>query len=144
MRIRDILRRKGGDVVTIRPDRSVLEAIRLLVERNIGSLVVVADDVVQGIITERDVLRLTARRPDDFNHLPVEDVMTRDVLTGEPDDEIRQVMSVMTENRVRHLPIVGSDGLRGLVSIGDVVLELQQVAEKENDHLKRYIEGKVY
>lgn len=144
MRIRDILRRKGGDVVTIGPDRSVLEAVRLLVERNIGSLVVVADDVVRGIITERDVLRLTARRPDDFGDLSVEDVMTRDILTGEPGDEIRHVMRVMTENRVRHLPIVGSDGLRGLISIGDVVLELQQVAEKENDHLKRYIEGTVY
>lgn len=144
MRIRDILRRKGGDVVTIGPDRTVLEAIRLLVERNIGSLVVVADDGVRGIITERDVLRLTAQRPDDFGDLPVEEVMTREVLTGQPDDEIRQVMSVMTENRVRHLPIVGPAGLRGLVSIGDVVLELQQVVEKENDHLKRYIEGTVY
>lgn len=144
MRIRDILRRKGHEVVTIGPDRTVLDAVRLLVDRNIGSLVVVEDETVRGIITERDVLRHTARHPDGFDDLLVEEVMTRDIVTGTPGDQIRQVMQVMTENRIRHLPIVGSDGLDGLVSIGDLVHELLQVTQKENDHLKRYIQGSVY
>ena len=144
MRIKDILRQKGHEVVTIGPDRTVLQAMRTLVERNIGSLLVTEDEAVRGIITERDVLRLTAERPSDFQELRVSEVMTRDLLTGAPGDPIDQVMEVMTQNRIRHLPIVDGDGLHGLLSIGDVVNALRRSAQSENEHLKQYIQGDVY
>lgn len=144
MLIRDILRQKGHDVVTIRPDRTVLDAMELLVDRNIGSLLVVEDERVRGIITERDVLRMTARRPADFQELSVSDVMTRDLITAPPGDSIDQVMEIMTRNRIRHLPIVDGDGLHGLVSIGDVVNALRRSVQSENEHLKQYIQGEVY
>lgn len=144
MLIRDILRDKGHEVVTVAPDRTVLHAMRLLVDRNIGSLPVLDDSDIRGIITERDVLQLTARRPTDFRDLSVSEVMTRDVITVTDTETIEQVMDVMTRNRIRHLPIVDDDGLVGLVSIGDVVNALRRSVQSENEHLKQYIQGEVY
>lgn len=144
MRIRDILQTKGPEVVTVAPDRTVLDAMRLLVDRNIGSLLVLRDGRLLGILTERDILRLTSSRPDDFGKLPVSEVMTADVLTAGPLDDIHRVMDVMTRNRIRHLPILDDDGLAGLVSIGDVVNALRHSAQAENEHLKQYIQGQVY
>lgn len=144
MRIRDILSEKGHAVVTISPERPVQEAVELLVERNIGSVVVVEDSEVRGILTERDVLRLAARRPGRFDELRVAEVMTTDLVTAEPDAEIEDVMDVMTRQRVRHLPILHGHGLRGIVSIGDVVNALRESAQDENRHLKDYIRGITY
>lgn len=144
MKIKDILRRKGHEVVSIAPGRTVLDAVGLLVDRNIGSLLVVEGGRVRGIITERDVLRLTARRPDDFRDLKVSEVMTDDVLMATPGDDIDHVMDVMTRNRIRHLPVVEGEELHGLVSIGDVVNALRSSVQSENEHLKQYIRGQVY
>lgn len=144
MRIRDILSRKGRDVFTIEPGRSVQDAVEVLVQRNIGSLVVVEGSAVHGIVTERDILRLAARRPVTFGELRIADVMTTDLVTAEPGDEIGSVMDAMTENRVRHLPILEGGALRGLVSIGDVVNALRKSVEDENRHLKEYIRGAGY
>lgn len=144
MRIKDILHQKGHEVVSIGPDRTVLDAMQLLVDRNIGSLLVTEEESVRGIITERDVLRMTAYRPTDFQELRVSDVMTQDLLTAAPGDPIDHVMEVMTRNRIRHLPIVDGDGLHGLVSIGDVVNALRRSVQSENEHLKQYIQGEVY
>lgn len=144
MRIRDILAHKGHDVFTVAPEATVADAVRSLVERNIGSLVVVADGEVRGIVTERDVLRLAARRPDDFQGLRVTDVMTTELVTAGTADKIAEVMDLMTRNRVRHLPVMGSDGLEGLVSIGDVVNALRETTQAENRHLKAYIRGSTY
>lgn len=144
MRIREILAHKGRDVFTIEPDGTVADAVQSLVERNIGSLVVAAETEVRGILTERDILQLAARRPATFQEIRVADVMTTDVVTGEPDDEIGHVMNVMTRNRIRHLPVVGSGGLEGLVSIGDVVNALRENVQDENRHLKAYIRGSTY
>lgn len=144
MRIREILSEKGHAVVTISPERTVQEAVELLVERNIGSVVVVEDSEVRGILTERDVLRLAARRPGGFGDTRVADIMTTDLVTAEPDAEIEDVMDVMTRRRVRHLPILHGHGLRGIVSIGDVVNALRESAQDENRHLKDYIRGVTY
>ncbi len=144
MRIRDILSEKGHAVVTISPRRTVQEAVELLVERNIGSVVVVEDSEVRGILTERDILRLAARRPGMFDELQVAEIMTTDLVTADPDAEIEDVMDVMTRQRVRHLPILHGHGLRGIVSIGDVVNALRKSAQDENRHLKDYIRGHTY
>ncbi len=144
MRIRDILRTKGSEVITIEPEQSVLAAVKVLSEHRIGALVVRSGDDVVGIISERDVLNLTARNPSRLEGIPVSEAMTANVIVGVPDDDLDYVMSIMTENRIRHLPIVDkSGGLLGMVSIGDVVGAVRQSIEAENRHLKDYILGVV-
>lgn len=143
MKIREILGRKGSDVVTATPDISVLDAMRVLVDHNIGSVVVVEDGAVRGILTERDVLRLGAEDPDRLAATPVGDVMSTDLLVGTPEDDTHYCMDVMTENRIRHLPVMEAGSLEGIVSIGDIVNACRRDAEKEVRHLKDYIRGEV-
>jgi len=141
MKLIDILGRKGGSVVTIEKERSVLEAARSLVQHNIGALVVTDDDRPHGIITERDILRLTARDPERVADHSVGTVMTRDLVVASPDDELREAMGVMTARRIRHLPVVKERRLVGIVSIGDLINACLSVAEHENVHLRQYIQG---
>lgn len=141
MKIREILASKGSDVVTVDPDATVLEAMRVLVEHNIGSVVVVVDGEVEGILTERDVLRLGAEGPDRLASTRVRDAMTTDLVIAVPDDRIDYAMEVMTNNRVRHLPILEEGSLRGIVSIGDVVKASKNTVEAENRYLRDYIKG---
>jgi CBS domain-containing protein len=143
MKIQEILEHKGRDVVTIGPDPPVAAAIRLLVRHGIGSVVVMRDGELLGILTERDVLRLADRDASDLATLPIHSAMTREVIVGSPDDEVPQVMDVMTANRVRHLPIVKDGTLHGLISIGDVVSALRWSVESENQHLRDYVQGMV-
>lgn len=144
MRLTEILDKKGRLVVTTPPDRTVLEAVQLLVEKNIGSVVVTREDEILGILTERDVLRLTRARHRELDRLRISDAMTTDVITANPDDEIGHAMELMTENRIRHLPILSDGQLAGLLSIGDVVDALRKSVQDENHHLKKYIQGAVY
>lgn len=139
MKMGEILRRKGHDVVTITEDRSILDAVRTLVRHDIGSLMVMRGDRPTGIITERDILRTTADSADDLGKIPVSQVMTRDLIVATPDDDLREKMTVMTEQRIRHLPVIEDDELVGIVSIGDLLNACRTVAEDENAHLKRYI-----
>ena len=141
MRIRDILRHKGANVVTASTSETVLEAARALVDHNIGGVVVVEGGDVIGILTERDILRLTARSPDELQTLEVGRVMTRDVIQLAPDDDLAHVMEVMTEKRIRHLPVIEDGGLAGIVTIGDVVNALRSIAEDENAQLRQYIQA---
>lgn len=141
MKIEEILRRKGREVVTIRGEETVLDAVRRLVEHDIGSLVVEDGGRVVGIFTERDVLRLTARRPGELPELRVEEVMTREVRTATPDDEVSQTMDVMTERRIRHLPVLERGRLAGIISIGDLLNACRVSAEDENEQLRSYIHG---
>jgi CBS domain-containing protein len=140
MRICDILRRKGYEVVTIAPDRTVLEAVQTLVDHNIGAVVVTGPSGPIGILSERDVLRLTATSAD-LSVLRVGDAMTVDIVMGSGSDRLRDVMDLMTQRRIRHLPVVDEDNLAGLVSIGDLVNALRTAVETENQHLKQYIAG---
>jgi CBS domain-containing protein len=140
MTVREILRSKGMDVVTVPPGTSVAEAIRVLVQHNIGALVVI-DEEIRGIISERDILRTAAEGPRLLETATVEELMTREVITCPPGAELREVMDVMTERRIRHLPIVEGSRLVGMISIGDVVNWLRQSTEEENRHLHAYISG---
>lgn len=144
MKIRRLLDKKGGDVVTVPPYFPLQDVMRLLVQHNIGSVVVSEDRVVQGILTERDVLRLAAEDPAGMAALKAEDIMTRDVFVGIPDDTLDYVMEIMTRNRIRHLPIVDDGWMVGILSIGDVVSALRTETEAENRHMRDYIQGKVY
>lgn len=142
MKVRDILREKGYEVVTVPPNLSVQEAMRLLVGHNIGSVVVVEEENVQGILTERDILRFGAADPHQLRTMQVREAMTSKVIAGASDDDLDQIMEVMSENRIRHLPIVEDGWLEGIISIGDVVNALRQRVESENRHLREYIQGK--
>ena len=141
MRIEEILRNKGHDVVTITESQSVLDAARILVDHNIGGLVVTEGERPTGILTERDILRLTARTPGELASIQVGTAMTRELITGRPEDRLADVMSVMTENKIRHLPVVQGDRLTGIISIGDLVNAFRIQAEDENSQLRQYIQG---
>lgn len=141
MRIEEILRHKGRDVVTITESQSVLEAARVLVARNIGALVVTDRSRLTGIFTERDVLRLTARCPGELAYIRIGSAMTREPITAEPNSLLSEMMDVMTERKIRHLPVVDGDRLVGIVSIGDLLNACRSEAEEENYSLREYIRG---
>jgi len=142
MKIRTILEEKGYEVVTVPPSFPLKDAMGLLVEHNIGSVVVAEERVVRGILTERDILRLAAADPGQLARLKVEEVMTRDVVVGLPDDTVDYVMEIMTRNRIRHLPVVEDGWMAGILSIGDVVNALRKKVEAENRYMRDYIQGK--
>lgn len=136
MKVKSILATKGADVITIRPEQSVKDAVILLAKHNIGALVVVNEaDQPVGIISERDIIRAAARREDMFSR-PVSKVMTKDLITGVPQDELISVAHTMTEKRFRHLPIMDQGKLVGIVSIGDVVKAQRNQYQGEIDTLQ--------
>ncbi len=139
MKVSSILATKGTNVITIRPEQTVKEAVALLVERNIGALVVVNEaGQPVGIISERDIIRAAARREDVFSQ-PVGQVMTRELVVGLPQDDLISVAHTMTEKRFRHLPIVDQGKLVGIVSIGDVVKAQRDQYKGEIDTLTTQI-----
>jgi CBS domain-containing protein len=127
MNIASILARKGGKVATCRPAESIRRALALLAEHNIGALVVVDESGrPAGMLSERDIVREAARDERLFAR-SVGEIMTRDVIVGVPEDDLRAVRRTMTERRIRHVPVVVEGRLVGIVSIGDVVkAELDQ------------------
>ena len=141
MKIKEILRNKGHDVVTITETRSVLDAAQAVVDHNIGGVLVTEGELLKGILTERDILRVTARSPGELDSIEVGTVMTRELITAKPEDELTEVMDVMTQNKIRHLPILEGDRLIGIISIGDLVNACLVVAEDENSQLRQYIQG---
>lgn len=141
MKIRDLLRGKGTAVVTIRPEATIHNAMTMLVNHRIGSLVVTDEQGrIIGIITERDILRECAARSEQVKNTRVQEVMTTNPIIGVPDDEVGYVMGIMTNNRIRHLPIMAGERLEGIISIGDVVKAQLEETEFENRYLKDYIQ----
>jgi CBS domain-containing protein len=142
VQIAQLLRRKGPDVATVAPDRSVREALALLAEHGIGALVVSAGgDAVDGIVSERDVVRaLHASGPDVLDG-PVSALMTADVHTCPPGASVHDLARTMTDHRVRHVPVVEDGRLLGIVSIGDVVKARLDELEQERAHLVDYIQA---
>ena len=139
MKINDVLRGKGNQVVTISPEATVTELLALLAEHNIGAVVVSADgSAVDGIVSERDIVRLWNGTPD-AGDVRVNAIMTAQVRTATPDDLIDNLMRMMTEHRIRHVPVVVDGALAGLVSIGDVVKSRIGELEFEREQLSNYI-----
>ncbi len=121
MTIASVLARKGGRVITIRPEQSIRQALGLLAGHNIGALVVVTETgAAVGIVSERDVVRAAVKDERIFDRT-VEAIMTRDVIVAVPQDDLAAVAHTMTERRIRHLPVLDGTRLVGIVSIGDVV-----------------------
>ena len=140
MRIYELLRNKGFDVITVRPATTVAETLALLKKYNLGAVVVSNDGMqISGILTERDVVRQLVDGTD-FLDSPVSAVMTSEVLTCRPGESVQSLMNTMTEKRIRHLPVVDDSGkLAGLVSIGDVVKSHITQIEFERDQLEGYV-----
>jgi CBS domain-containing protein len=141
MKVRDLLSVKGDKVFTITPDASLGDVVERMVENNCGSLVVCDSECPQGIITERDILRACAAKIGALEELPVRDFMSTRLVTAEPDDDVEKVMGLMTNNRVRHLPILREGRLAGMISIGDVVKAQHDQLSMENHYLKEYIQS---
>ena len=137
-----ILERKGADVHTIRADAMLLAAADALREHNVGALVVSSDGAtVEGIVSERDVVRQLARYGTGAVKLTVADVMTAEVATCGVDTTIEELSDLMTERRIRHVPVVGDDRLVGIVSIGDVLKTRLDDLEVRNSSLEQYVTG---
>jgi CBS domain-containing protein len=141
MRIRDILRRKGDAVATVRPGSTVRELLATLAEHNIGAVVVSPDGVaIVGIASERDVVRHMHRRGAALLDAPVSEIMTAEVRTCGPDDAVDGLRHVMTERRIRHVPVVVNDRLAGIVSIGDIIKSAIDELETEREYLVGYLQ----
>jgi CBS domain-containing protein len=140
MQVAHILKSKSRSLATIGPAASVLEAACLLRDRNVGAVLVTeTDNRLIGILSERDITRAVADRAGELGTLRVEQLMTRAVITCALDDQILDLMRDMTENRIRHLPVVEDGALVGIVSIGDVVKHRMDELESETSRLREYI-----
>lgn len=140
MKVNDLLSIKDSTIHHTAPNTKLLDAIQKLNKNNIGALLVIENEKLAGIITERDVLHAVENK--DINKLKVEDIMTKKLLTGTKEDTIDDVMNVMTVNHIRHLPILENDVLIGIISIGDIVKTQLQRSKAEAEHLKDYIHGR--
>jgi CBS domain-containing protein len=142
MRISDVLRVKGSNVITVPPDTSVGRLLAVLAEHRIGAVVVSRDGAtVDGIASERDVVRALARHGEAVLAGPVAAIHTTDVYSLGPDAEVEDLMRLMTDRRIRHLPVVHEGRLVGIVSIGDVVKNRIDELESDRAALSHYIEG---
>jgi CBS domain-containing protein len=142
MNVETILRNKGNRVATIRSDATIADAVESLRRQGIGALVVSdGDDSVDGILSERDIVAALADDGGLLLSRPVAEVMTRTVLTCEPQDTVAELMSEMTNRRIRHFPVVEDGKLCGIISIGDVVKSRLDEIEFEASSLRSFIAG---
>ncbi len=146
MHLSDILKTKGSAVFTVFPHSTLEEATQEMVRRNVGSLLVCDRDPhegerVVGIVTERDILRFSASGRSPLAEYRVSDIMTTRLVTGSPHDSVEDTMGVMTQNRIRHLPVLSEGRLVGMVSIGDLVKNQLERLAMENHFMKSYIAG---
>lgn len=139
MRIADVLRNKGSEVVTVPPTATVAELLGLLAERNVGALPVVDATALIGIVSERDVVRRLHAGGAAVLESRVADIMTTAVTTCTPEDDAAGLAAVMTKGRFRHLPVVVEGALVGIVSIGDLVKTRIDMLEQEREQLQSYI-----
>ena len=141
MLLSEILGSKGRMVHTCSPDDALADVVDLMVGHNIGSLVVLAGGEMVGIITERDILRASAATRGTLDSVKVHERMTRCPIVASPRDDLTDVMGVMTERRIRHLPVVERGQLVGIISIGDLVKAQHDELCRENHYLKSYIQS---
>jgi signal-transduction protein with cAMP-binding, CBS, and nucleotidyltransferase domain len=139
--VSEILDLKGGMVLSVETNETVLDAISLMAQVNIGAVLVQKDDVIAGIFTERDYLQKIALKSLSSQKTCVGDVMTTPVISADPGDSVQQCMETMTTCHCRHLPVVKDGKLLGIVSIGDLVKKMLDEKESEVEKLSQYITG---
>lgn len=139
--IKQVLVNKGRDIYSISPSASVIEAVKMMAQKRVGALLVLEDGTLKGIISEQDYTRkviLTDLEPD---KLAVRDIMTRQVVITSPEQPIQEVMAIMTDRRIRHLPVIHEGELVGVISIGDLVKEVIPEQQFMIEQLIHYIQG---
>lgn len=142
--IRDLLTVKGDQVWSITPETTVFSAIQLLAEKDVGALLILDGDQIAGIISERDIVRQIALDQACYLSRPVMTLMTQDVFTVGPETSLEECMQLMTEEHIRHLPVVEAGRLIGLISIGDVVKAIITQHEFTIEQLSKFIDGGGY
>ncbi len=142
MNVETILRNKGSWVATIRPDAMIAEAVEMLNRERIGALVVSGDsDSIDGVLSERDIVIALGEYGAALLSLPVDEIMTRSVVTCDPADTVQDLMAEMTSRRFRHVPVLRDGRLCGIVSIGDLVKNRLDEVEYEANSLRSFIAG---
>ena len=137
--VKDMLNSKGADIWFIRPDESVLEAIKMMAEKKVGALLVMENDNLAGIISERDYARKVILLGKSSRETPVSEIMTAEVVTTEPLETVEGCMKLMTDKRIRHLPVIENGKVVGVLSIGDLVKEIIAEQEFTIKQLENYI-----
>ena len=141
--ISSLLHHKTSALWSVAPEQTVFEAIKLMADKNIGSLLVMSGGVLVGIFTERDYTRKIALQGKTSKQTQVREIMPTDVITVSPDDSVEDCMKLMTENRVRHLPVVEGDKVVGIISIGDLVNWIISTQNAAIEQMEQYIAGGV-
>jgi CBS domain-containing protein len=139
--LKSLLDGKGHSILSVSPDAPVLEAVRIMAESHVGALLVMKGELLIGIISERDYARKVVLMGRSSSDTPVRDIMTSPVITVPPDSSVHDAMQIMTERRVRHLPVVSGGGVQGVVSIGDLVKSVIEEQRHHIEYLETYIRG---
>jgi CBS domain-containing protein len=137
--VRQLLQAKGRSVHTIAPGARVFDALKLMAEKDVGALIVTEGDRLAGIISERDYARKVILLGKSSQDIPVRDIMTGKVITVGPDQTVEECMAIMTDKRIRHLPVTEGERLVGVLSIGDLVKEVIAEQEQTIRQLESYI-----
>jgi CBS domain-containing protein len=137
--VRQLLQAKGGQIYAIAPDARVFDALKLMAEKNVGALVVTEGGRLAGIISERDYARKVILLSRSSHDIAVREIMTEKVLTVQPGQTVEECMALMTEKRIRHLPVTDGERLIGVLSIGDLVKEVIAEQEATIKQLESYI-----
>jgi len=142
MLLKEILKTKGSKVWSVKTSQTIQDTIEVLVNQKIGAVLVLDESgMFVGIISERDIMRVCHHHRENWAPMKVKEVMTKKVIVGTPDDSVQYIMGIMTQNRVRHIPVVEGGQLAGIVSIGDIVKAQLKDTEYENRYLKEYLYG---
>ncbi len=139
--VQHLLDLKGRDIISVAADVSVLDAIKLMADKTVGSLLVMQGGELRGIVTERDYARKVIIKGRSSESTEVGEIMTSDVVTASMQDTVNHCMTVMTERKIRHLPVVDDGVVIGMISIGDLVQAIISDQQEEIEHLEHYISG---
>jgi CBS domain-containing protein len=139
MKVADILKSKGNNVWSVTENITVYEALKMMGEKNVGALIVMDGEKLKGIISERDYARKIILKGKSSSDTQVKDIMTEDVITVLPEDEIEKCMGLMSGRKIRHLPVVKDDKVMGIISITDVVTAIIDLQKNTIAHLQNYI-----
>ena len=139
--VKQLLDNKGHEIYCIEPDASVFDAIKLMAEKEIGALLVMEGDKLAGIISERDYARKVILKGRSSRETPIKDIMTAQVTCAHPEQSVQECMALMTDKRVRHLPILENNLVTGMISIGDLVKAIIAEQQFTIEQLEQYISG---
>ncbi len=141
VKVAEILKGKGGGVISVTPDDFVFDVLKLMAERNIGAVLVMSGEKLEGLFSERDYARKIILKGRSSRETHVRDIMSRELIIVHPEDSVMESLAIMTEKRIRHLPVLEGQNVVGLISIGDLVKKVIDEQHIIIKHLESYISG---